>query len=77
MSVDENIKNNTYRVIITEWVTILAALFGGIAFLSYQIYSIDSRMDQRMGLFEQRMNAHEQRMDQLYQNFIDLLREKK
>ena len=73
MSLLEQPNNNT-RMILVEWATIMTALFAGIAFLTYQIYSIDSRMEQRMGLFEQRMNAHEQRIDQLYQNFIDLLR---
>lgn len=74
--------DSTHRMILAEWTTIIGTIFGGIAYLSYQIYSVDNRMEQRMALFEQRMIAQDQRIvaqdqrtDQLYQNFIDLLKE--
>lgn len=62
----DNIRK-TYRAIIAEWVTLAGVVVGCFFMLMNQISALDSRVEQRMAIFEQRM-------DQLYQNFIDLLK---
>ena len=54
------------KLIIAEWLTLGSLLIGGILFLSNQIH-----------VFDQRMQLHDQRIDQLYQMFIDVVKERK
>lgn len=64
------------------------ALFGGLTTLSMWVVNkldkdvdkIDSKVDKigsKMDAFERRMDGHAARIDQLYQMFVDLLKERK
>ena len=67
----ENSKRSlSYRLIVTEWLTLAGMLLACFYFLYSEMKSIDNRIEQRMVCLEQRA-------DRLYEMFIDLLKEKK
>ncbi len=59
--------DKTYRLLITEWVTLIGVFIACFLFLLSEMKGIESRIDQRM-------SAQEQRTDRLYEMFIDLIK---
>ena len=69
--------NLTHRLIITEWLTLAGIFLGCFFFLHSEIRSLEAKQDSRLMAQEQRVDQMNMRTDQLYQMFVDLLKERK
>lgn len=74
-----------------QFVTILGAVIASFVYLLKEIKSLEAKVDanikevraetniikEHMDKFEERMDSHASRIDQLYEMFVDLLKDKK